>query len=156
MKIIEFDGIRYIDKVEYNGKVSENIPVDPVVTILEDGTEVVSTPADYGIDIEKLESELFVEEKLSRLKLNRSKEANEIVITLSSGEVLNGDETSQSRIGRAILGLPDDTTEISWIGANGDVYQMIKPKFQEALTLAGQSQTEIWTKYAELKAELLA
>ena len=98
-----------------------------------------------------------IEVKLSKpdeINTQRNQEVSQIVVTLQDGAKLDGDETSQSRISRAILGLPDDTTEIGWVGADGTIYQLTKPQLQEALALAGQAQTAIWAKYAQLKAEL--
>jgi len=91
---------------------------------------------------------------ISLLNKQRDAETKQITVELSNGAVLNGDETSQSRISRAVLGLPDDTTEIAWIDASGEAVMLTKPDLQEALTLAGTKQTEIFTKYAQLKAEL--
>ena len=89
------------------------------------------------------------------LNLVRTAEVANITVTLADTvTILDGDEVSQGRMGRAILALADDIATTTWIGANGDVYNLTRPQFQEALTLAGEAQTAIWVNYATLKATL--
>ena len=119
--------------------------------------EMPEEPDEFSFEAGKPCNEFLKNDFLNMMNKDRSSEVENIIITLSDKKtVLNGDEISQSRISRAILGLPDDATKINWIGADGKVYKLNKSKLQEALTLAGQAQTEIWIKYAEKKNELKA
>jgi len=109
---------------------------------------------ELGLTYDEVDLIKNIIELSEELNKQRDAETKQITVELSNGAVLNGDETSQSRISRAVLGLPDDTTEIAWIDASGEAVMLTKPDLQEALTLAGTKQTEVFTKYAQLKAEL--
>jgi len=130
--------------------------------IEKDGYIAYNVPYQYALDNGLISQEEFsIIEKgikkssgIASLNQNRTIETKQITVELSNGAILNGDETSQSRISRAVLGLPDNETEIPWIDASGEAVMLTKPDLQEALTLAGAKQTEIFTKYAQLKAEL--
>jgi len=101
--------------------------------------------------------ELFKQAKTSKLaflKSTRKKLTAAIKITLNNRKELNGDEKSQDRMNRAINGLPDDTTIISWIDYNNEIIELTKPELKEALQRAGQAQTEIFIKYNELRKQL--
>ena len=65
-------------------------------------------------------------------------------ITLSNGVVLSANEKAQERMARAVLALPDDTTTIKWVAADGTVAMLTKPDLQEALLLAGTETSSIW------------
>ena len=59
------------------------------------------------------------------------------------GIVYQGDEVSQSRLSRAITGLPDDGS-IQWKAKDNSINELTKADLKEILFLAGQKQTEIW------------
>lgn len=120
--------------------------------LINEKGEVLNYP-DTEIEVIK---EAQIMEAVSMLKIERRQAVKQIVVTITSGETLDGDEVSQSRMARAISALPDDTTTVSWTGANNDVYSLTKPQLQEALLLAGQAQTQIWAEYAVKKAEVIA
>lgn len=61
-----------------------------------------------------------------------------------NGIVYQGDETSQDRISRAINGLPDDTTTISWKAKDNSSKELTRLDLKEILFLAVQEQTRIW------------
>ena len=58
--------------------------------------------------------------------------------------IYQGDETSQDRMSRAINGLPDDTTTISWKAKDNSIQELTRLDLKEILFLAGQEQTRIW------------
>ena len=58
--------------------------------------------------------------------------------------IYQGDETSQDRMSRAINGLPDDTTTISWKAKDNSSKELTRLDLKEILFLAGQEQTRIW------------
>lgn len=81
-----------------------------------------------------------------RFKTERQAAVDAIVITTSSGRVFDGDEASQGRMARAILGLqgqPDGAT-VQWVLHDNSVAEIGAGELQEALTLAGLRQTELW------------
>lgn len=61
-----------------------------------------------------------------------------------NGIVYQGDETSQDRMSRAINGLPDDTTTISWKAKDNSSQELTRLDLKEILFLAGQEHTRIW------------
>ena len=94
---------------------------------------------------------------LTKAKEARAQAVSEITVEVD-GLVFDGDETAQDRMARAITmftssGLPADTTT-SWVLADNTVAQVTIGQLTQALLLAGQKQTELWTKpYEAVNAE---
>lgn len=62
-----------------------------------------------------------------------------------NGKVFDGDETSQTRMSRAILGMQAaGQTTITWVLADNTVTQATQAELTEALCLAGARQAELW------------
>jgi len=93
------------------------------------------------------------ENKFKELKKNRDLKVGSIVVELSTGEKLNGDELSQTRLSRALNGLIDDE-EISWIDSKNETIKLNKDKIIKALRLAGEQQTSIFVEYNNLRNKL--
>lgn len=71
-----------------------------------------------------------------------------ITVTTMSGKVYDGDEVSQGRMARAILGMqsqPEGST-VQWALHDNTVVDVGISELQEALTLAGLRQTELWVQ----------
>ncbi|MEW5833053.1 MAG: hypothetical protein AB1763_09480 [Campylobacterota bacterium] len=66
-----------------------------------------------------------------------------IKVTTASGNTFDGDETSQTRMSRAILGMTDTDT-IPWILADNSVIEATRAELTEAMRLAGMEQARIW------------
>lgn len=86
---------------------------------------------------------------LQKAKAERSDAVSKITVEVD-GMTFDGDEKSQDRMSRAITmftssGLPADTTT-SWVLADNTVAQVTIGQLTQALLLAGQKQTELWTK----------
>ena len=86
---------------------------------------------------------------LLNAKAERAKAVASITVEVD-GMVFDGDEKAQDRMARAITmftssGLPADTTT-SWVLADNTVAQVTIGQLTQALLLAGQAQTELWTK----------
>ena len=86
---------------------------------------------------------------MTEAKTERTDAVSKITVEVD-GLVFDGDETSQDRMTRAITmftssGLPADTTT-SWVLADNTVAQVTIDQLTQALLLAGQKQTELWTK----------
>lgn len=75
-------------------------------------------------------------------KIMRQNIVDNIEVTYK-GIVYQGDEVSQSRLSRAITGLPDDGS-IQWKAKDNSINELTKADLKEILFLAGQKQTEIW------------
>lgn len=76
-------------------------------------------------------------------KANRTTLVENIEVEYN-GVIYQGDETSQDRMSRAINGLPDDTTTISWKAKDNSSQELTRLDLKEILFLAGQEQTRIW------------
>lgn len=78
-------------------------------------------------------------------KSERAAAVASIKVTTSAGNVFDGDETSQARMARAILGLqalPGST--VTWVLADNSMIQATGAELQEALALAGAEQARLW------------
>ena len=75
-------------------------------------------------------------------KQERTKRVSEIKVTTAAGE-FDGDETSQTRMSRAIS-VMSDTDTTTWILADNTPATVTKAELKEALKLAGEEQTFIW------------
>ena len=76
-------------------------------------------------------------------KIARELAVSQIKVTTTSGKSFNGDETSQTRMARAVASsIAGETT--SWILADNTVATVTHEELKEALRLAGQAQTAIW------------
>lgn len=83
-----------------------------------------------------------------RWKRERALLVESIKVTTASGLVFDGDEVSQGRMARAILGLqaqPAGAT-VKWVLTDNSVVLVAATELTEALTLAGLRQTELWVE----------
>ena len=89
----------------------------------------------------KSEEQLRAEFKQLRHEL-----VNEIKVTTTAGNVFDGDELSQARMARAILGLQfaGEGAVVTWVLADNTVIQVGIAELQEALMLAGAEQARLW------------
>jgi hypothetical protein len=68
-----------------------------------------------------------------------------IKVTTTAGNTFDGDETSQTRMSRAILVLSTGAAQsVPWVLANNTVIQATAAELTEALALAGASQAALW------------
>lgn len=69
-----------------------------------------------------------------------------IKVAVADGREFDGDEQSQQRMTRAIIGLQEEPagTKIIWVLANNEITEVTKEVLQEALKLAGLEQTKLW------------
>lgn len=88
-------------------------------------------------------AELHDREEFKRL---RAQAVAAIKVTTSAGHVFDGDEVSQGRMARALIGLqmaaPGST--VRWVLADNTVLQVGLEEMAEALTLAGLAQANVW------------
>ena len=57
--------------------------------------------------------------------------------------VFDGDETSQTRMARAIVAMEEGEL-VQWVLANNETVMVAKAQLKEALRLAGAAQTAVW------------
>ena len=79
------------------------------------------------------------------LKAQRSAAVEAIKVTTAAGNTFDGDEVSQTRMARAIIGLSTGLApSVNWVLADNSVIQVTSAELTEALVLAGQAQAAIW------------
>ena len=88
------------------------------------------------------------EKALAQAKAERADAVSRITVTVD-GLVFDGDETAQDRMARAITmfnanNLPADTVT-PWVLADNTVAEVTVSQLSQALLLAGQAQTALWT-----------
>lgn len=82
--------------------------------------------------------------KIDRQKFKQVRaEAVAAVVVTVGGKPFDGDEESQTRMARALVGMQDDET-IQWVLADNSVIHATKAELTEALRLAGAAQTALW------------
>ncbi len=75
----------------------------------------------------------------------REVETNNIKVKVKD-KTFDGDEISQTRMVRALIGLSDNET-IGWKLSDNTFSEVTKLELAQALRLAGEEQTKIWLKY---------
>lgn len=80
-----------------------------------------------------------------QLKAARTAAVVAITVTTAAGNTFDGDETSQTRMARAIIALSTGLApSVGWVLADNSVIQATAAELTEALVLAGQAQAAIW------------
>lgn len=100
------------------------------------------------------ESELLSQRE--QWKAQRAAAVSRIVVTTKDGNTFDGDEISQGRMARAILGLntAGAGTTVAWVLADNTAIQVTALELLEALTLAGAEQAALWVKDQQQVLEL--
>lgn len=81
-------------------------------------------------------------------KRTRAAAVKAITVTTASGQVFDGDEISQGRMARAILGLESagDGATVRWVLHDNIAVEVGAAELREALALAGQAQADLWVQ----------
>jgi len=79
-------------------------------------------------------------------KARRAEAVRNIKVTTTSGRVFDGDEASQGRMARAILGLQEagEGATVTWVLADNAPVAVTAAELSEALHLAGAEQARLW------------
>lgn len=105
--------------------------------------------------------EMSEEEKqaqaLAQAKADRAEAVSKITVEVD-GMTFDGDETAQGRMGRTIaaaiaLGVDIQTYTQVWVLADNSVANVTIAQLAQALKLAGEAQTALWTIPYEAEAE---
>ena len=93
-------------------------------------------------------AEELAEQELQKKKADRAEAVSKITVTVD-GMVFDGDETAQDRMARAITmfqanNLPADY-QTDWVLADNTIAKVTVTQLSQALLLAGQAQTALWT-----------
>jgi len=76
-------------------------------------------------------------------KQDRETNVANIKVTVDN-MVFDGDETSQTRMAKAIVAMEDNETTL-WVLADNTQIQATKEQLKQALRLACEEQTSLWT-----------
>ena len=76
-------------------------------------------------------------------KTQRAAVVAAITVTTAAGNTFDGDETSQTRMARAITALPAGGT-IPWVLADNSAIEASADELREALALSGAEQSRLW------------
>lgn len=127
---------------------------DPMTHRVEEGDPVLQDGQWVQVwnVIPLTEAELEAKRQQARdeAKRKRAEAVAGIKVTISNGWVFDGDEASQTRMSRAIIGMLSNQTEaggpvtINWVLADNSVVQVTAAELTEALTLAGIEQARLW------------
>jgi hypothetical protein len=110
----------------------------------ENGAWVEFTPPPEPVPAPPTAEELAAQAR-AQAKTARAAAVEAITVTVN-GKVFDGDETSQTRMARAIVALQAaGVPSINWTLADNTVTDATLVELTEALILAGQAQAAIWT-----------
>lgn len=80
-----------------------------------------------------------------QLKAERAAAVEAIIVTTQAGNTFDGDETSQTRMARAIIALQaTGTPSVNWVLHDNTVIAASTAELAEALALSGAAQAAIW------------
>lgn len=101
------------------------------------------------IAIPALTEEEQAAQKLTKAKAERADAVSKLIVEVD-GMKFDADEESQTRMGRTIaaavaLGVDLDTEKRTWVLADNSIAEVSVKQLAEALRLAGDAQTELWT-----------
>lgn len=78
-------------------------------------------------------------------KAQRQATVEAIKVTTATGKTFDGDETSQGRMARAIIGMQaSGQPAIAWVLADNTPTEATLAELTEAMCLAGQAQAAVW------------
>lgn len=78
-------------------------------------------------------------------KAQRAAAVEAITVTTQAGNTFDGDETSQTRMARAIIALQaTGTPSVNWVLSDNTVIDATAAELTEALALSGAAQAAIW------------
>lgn len=121
--------------------IGEETDIDGDQSFLVQSDWVLLTDAEYQLAINP---PLTAEQLLAQWKVDRQTQVDNITVTYNS-IVYQGDEVSQTRMSRAIVALPDDTTTIQWVANDNSIQSLTRVDLKAILVLSGNAQTAIWT-----------
>lgn len=138
--------IKNTDQIPENAVLVKKVLVDNEDKSIEEYEFEVYFQGDAEADsLIGFHAEMIAIEKSAIRKRERDIEIQSLIVTTSSGNSYNADETSQMRITKAISGLTGNET-IDWTMSDNTVVAVNRIELTEALRLAIQAQTIIWQK----------
>lgn len=142
------DGTLYARVVETEAPTFDSI----TQRCLRTGVEYVSGAWQYKWTVEDLDEADVAANQAAKAardreaaKAARAAAVDAITVTTAAGHTFDGDETSQTRMSRAILVLTTGAAaSVPWVLADNTVIQATAAELTEALALAGEEQARLW------------
>ena len=128
--------------IKYGTKEEQYIPEDQNLSIYENTESVLYTQNDRIIDNVFVIGNVPEEITKMYLKNNRQNIVENIEV-IYNNVVYQGDEKSQERMSRAIVGMDDDDT-IEWTAKDNSKVVLLRSDLKQILRLAGIEQTKVW------------
>lgn len=101
--------------------------------------------AEFGAVVAYVAPIKTTEQLRAEAKQARTAAVQAITVTTQAGNTFDGDETSQTRMARAIIALQaTGTPTVTWVLADNTVIQATVAELTEALALSGAAQAAIW------------
>lgn len=95
----------------------------------------------------EMKAEATAKQAHEQWKRDRAAAVEAIQVTTTAGNTFDGDEESQGRMARAILGLESvPNATVTWVLADNSEIQVTPAELREALALAGAEQARLWVK----------
>ena len=98
--------------------------------------KIVAVPAPTKQELEQ--------QQLMQAKNERAEAVENITVEVD-GMIFDGDETSQARMGLAVMTMSDEETNV-WVLHDNTIAQVSKAQLLEACRLARIEQSALWTK----------
>ena len=133
-----------LEKGEFYDSISKSIKpykLEGFIEVKRDENNSIISPQEL---IDELNKQKLLK-KTIKWKKERQTKVDNIEVTYNN-IVYQGDEISQTRMARAIMALPDDTTTINWVAKDNSVQKLTRVDLKAILLDAGSQQTQIWNK----------
>lgn len=146
--VIIFENGHWVKKHDYKGK-TYYVTADGYYGSPKEMKEYGDLPEGCSFDRPPMTAEEQAKADLDAAKAERATQVGRLTVTVD-GMVFDADETSQNRMSRVVsgaqaLGIDQSTTQV-WVLADNTVATPTVAQLAQALKLAGEAQTALWTK----------
>lgn len=145
---ILFENGHWVKKHDYKGK-TYYVTADGYYGSPKEMKDYGDLPEGCSFDRPPMTAEEQAKADLDAAKATRATKVDALTVTVK-GMVFDADETSQNRMSRVVsgaqaLGVDLNTTTQIWVLADNTVAQPTIAQIAQALKLAGEAQTALWT-----------
>ena len=146
--VIIFENGHWVKKHDYKGR-TYYVTADGYYGSPKEMKEYGDLPEGCSFDRPPMTTEEQAQADLNSAKATRATKVDALTVTVD-GMVFDADETSQNRMSRVVagaqaLGIDQSTTQV-WVLADNTVATPTVAQLAQALKLAGEAQTALWTK----------
>lgn len=145
--VIIFENGHWVKKHDYKGK-TYYVTADGYYGSPKEMKDYGDLPDGCSFDRPPMTAEEQAKADLDAAKAERATQVGRLTVTVD-GMVFDADETSQNRMSRVVagaqaLGIDQSTTQV-WVLADNTVATPTVAQLAQALKLAGEAQTALWT-----------